>query len=338
MTKSEDIFRSELSILEERCFPYQEIYLEAGDDKTASGLRKFIQGIKNLLMKTMDMISEKVHKAFQTEKSKQSLAALRSACLDKKYKGAKTIKCYDVMEYQKVLKETVTHLDKVISKYLKGYQASGKGLHTTDKMVDEVNKTIKESDEKLKKIKSEKVDMDIQDLLNWIDRQARKGNKDLFDFAYDYMRQLDEYAKIAAEFDKKADEYAEKNKMVRRPKGVTQTLTNVSSYVKRNIDWIGSFAIASACMMVHRIGDEASVEKNFDHLQNDDDWGERGNSSVLKGPQANKKRAHLMTKENRGERHRHDIAKMGEIGGSVAGYGFGMRNFLKAKGERRNSV
>lgn len=337
MTKSEDIFRSELAILEERCFPYQEIYFESASE--GSGIKKFIQGIKDLLLKAIDTVMKKVSKTYQEEKTKESLLALRNYCLNQKVKGAKTIKCYDIFEYQKVLKDSVNHLDKVVFKYLKGYQSSGKGLRATDKMVDEVNKTIKESDEKLSKIKSEKVEMDIQKMLNWINSQVRKGNKELFDFAYIYLNKLDQYAKIAADFDKKAEEYAQKNGMVRRPKGVTQSLTNVSSYIRRNIDWIGAFSVMFASSCVHHMADLASEDKNLEKVSSaeDDDWGDRGPGSAIKNPQANLKKAKLMTKENRGERHRHNAAVAGKIiqGGAAAA---GSAKFLQAKAERRNSV
>ena len=107
MTKSEDIFRSELAILEERCFPYQEIYFESASE--GSGIKKFIQGIKDLLLKAIDTVMKKVSKTYQEEKTKESLLALRNYCLNQKVKGAKTIKCYDIFEYQKVLKDSVNH-------------------------------------------------------------------------------------------------------------------------------------------------------------------------------------------------------------------------------------
>lgn len=337
MIKSEDIFRSELAILEERCFPYQEIYFESAS--SGSGLKKFIQGIKDLLLKAIDSVMMKVSKTYKEEKTKESLTKLRAYCLNQKVKGAKTIRCYDVIAYQKVLKDSVNHLDKVVNKYLKGYQSSGKGLRATDKMVDDVNKTIKENDKKLAEIKSKKVEMDLQKMLDWVNGQVRKGNKQLFDFAYEYLDKLDQYAKIAADFDEKAEDYAKKNGMVRRPKGVTQSLTNASSYIRRNIDWIGAFGIAFASICTKHMAELASEDKNLENISSaeDEDWGDRGSGSAVKNPQANLKKAKLMTKENRGERHRHNLSVGAKIvqGTAVAA---GSGKFLQAKAERRNSV
>lgn len=338
MTNSEDIFRLELSLLEERCFPYNDLYLENESViKLGDSVRNFFQGIKEMLLKAIDLISDKIHKKFKEKETSEKLDQIRKACRSAQAKGLTTVACYDIFSYQKILKETVDHLDRVISRYVKGYDRRGKGLAATDKMVDDVNRIIKESDEKLKKIKEKKVQINIQKLINWLDKQTKNGNRELFDFANEYMKKLDEYTKIADQYDKKADAFAEKNKVYRRPKGITQSLTNASAFIKRNIDWVGNFALAIAGTQIGIIFDELSAQKNIRRHNEETNFGDRGSGSLLQSPSANEKRGRLETSEQYGEKKLHNVATVGKAVAAVTTPLAGT-NMIKAKHDRRNSV
>src|SRR5699024_9737684 len=99
---------------------------------------------------------------------------------------------------------------------------------------------IKEADEKLGKLRGKKIEVPTQKVLAWIDKQIKQGNQELFDFADNYLKKVEECKKEIKVLDERAEIYADKTGMIRRPEGFKQVFHNSTRFVVRNIDWIGS--------------------------------------------------------------------------------------------------
>lgn len=341
MSTSEDVFSCELEILEERCFPYQDLYLLESENSPSlsSALKAFFKGIKEMISKAIGMMTGKITKTVKSKEAGEALAALKAQCHSARAQGKQTIKCYDVMKYQKELKETMDKLDKVTKAYLKKYDASGRSLKKTDKMIDEVNDLIEKSNKILGEIKSKKVDVPIESLLNWINKELRAGHVAVFDFAEDYLKRLDEYAKIAEEFDKKAEEFAKENGVIRRPKGITQSIRNTANYVKRNIDWIGAFSIAIVGCGLRRQFPRAAADAEYTHKATTGEFA--GDDSLFGSSEALYQKAKLQHEAGIHKTKKGKHMAAGEVITTATiptATMIGVRNFTKAQSERRNSV
>lgn len=341
MITSEDIFSCELEILEERCFPYQDLYLLESENSPSlsSALKAFFKGIKEMISKAIGMMSGKITKTVKSKEAGEALAALKAQCHSARAQGKQSITCYDVVKYQKELKETMDKLDKVTKSYLKKYDKSGRNVKQTDKMIDEVNALIEKSNKVLNEIKSKKVEVPIESLLSWIDKELRAGHVAVFDFAEDYLKRLDEYAKLAEEFDKKAEDFAKENGVIRRPKGITQSIRNTANYVKRNIDWIGAFSIAIIGYGSLRQFGNASKKAEYEHIANT--GGFTGDDSLFGNSEALYRKAELQHEANMHKTKKGKHMAAGEVVVSAAipaASMAGIQNLSKAKAERRNSV
>lgn len=340
MPTNEEIFRYEMEILEERCFPYQDLYLfeSEKDSKIGAGLKAFLKGIQDMLAKAIELMTGKLNKKLKTKQTGEALAALKAQCYNAKAAGKTSIPCYDVVSYQKELDATMKKLESATSSYLKKYNRNGRSVHQTDKMLDEVNELIKKSDAILNKIKSKKIEIPITDLLKWIERELQHGRVRVFDFAEEYLKKLDQYAKMADEYDKKAEAFAKENGVIRRPKGITQSIQNTASYVKRNIDWIGSFSIALVGFGLAPQLKNKAKETEYNHKAATEF---RGEGSMLGNSDALAAKTIARTNDDKYETKKGKRLASAEVVTKAAIPAAGMigtRNFMKAKTERRNSV
>lgn len=341
----ESTFATRLDIIDWECFPISSYMICESEEnpdklykKVWDALLEFIKKIKNTIQDAITSGVKKAKRIFESKETKDKLVKLKKEIQNAEAKGIRTVDFYDVWRYQSVMERSVKELDFLTSAYLKKYNFIGAGLTETNHFTKKVKDTIDKYESELKKIKEKKIKVSSKKVLEWIDSQTRKGNTNIFSFAEDYVHQLDKYEKMVREYERRADDYAKKTGMVRKPEGFTDTMKNISVYVKRNMDWIG-FALASAGL--HFVKSAANVvATNAEYNSMNDKDAFRGDS-MIRGDKKMKDIAANNVKDgtyhDKANKKFITATRVTNAGQVISGAKVG-ENLLNSVANRRNSV
>ena len=338
----EDLMMLEMALIEEECFPISQYTVYESKEplqrRLWSSIQEFLQKMRNLIKSSIERVQKAVEKRVREKELKKSLKKIRAEISSQK---GKTVEFYDVWKYQDVMDRAIKDLDAQIHRFLVKYNHLGSGLTQTTIFVDRIQKTITKYDVQLKKLQTEKITVPVEKVISWIDQQILSGRIKLFDFGTTYLKKLEEYEKIAAEFDEKATRYAEKTGMVKKPTGLTDVIKNTTIFVKRNIDWIGPAVVAVSLHFAAALFKTVAANNEYDELTNR--YPSRGNAESTNRfsdeqleniALANVKDGSVLAKGNK----KYVAAKRLSNLGTVASIGISGENMKKAMDSKRNSV
>lgn len=270
----ESTFQTRLDIIDWESFPISSYLICEAEENTNPLYKKiwesilsFLKKMKQTIRDAIDIVSKKVRRTLESKQTKDNLASLRTELRRMEKSGAKNIEFYDVWRYQEVMDRSIKELDRMTEMYLKKYNVIGAGITETNLFTKQVTKTIEKYELQLRGIREKKIMVPIKTVLGWIEIQMHKGNKNIFSFAENYVNQLDNYEKIVKEYEAKADAYAEKTGMVRKPSGFTDTLKNLSIYVKRNSDWLGAMVVAAVATVGKYLADAVATNNETNAME-----------------------------------------------------------------------
>lgn len=342
---SDMVFEMKIDIITEACFPISEYTLYESSEplqiKLWTAIQKFLKRMQELIQDSIMVARRKLKQQLTDKKTVDSLKRLRNELNANKTLGKKNTEFYDVWKYQKVMEKSTKELDGIVRRFLMKYEQVGAGLTSTNHFVHKVNSTIDKYESELKMIRSKKIQVPIQKVLDWIDYQMLKGNGHVFDFADEYLKKLDEYQKTVRTFESKADAYADKTGMVRKPTDITEVIKNISIYVKRNIDWIGPGVLAVALHLFSAGISAHAANKEFDSLNakhpsrgSAEDTNRYNIEQLRAAATDNVEKGIIGAKGNKKNVVAKRVAQAGEVAaGAAAG-----KNVQKAMKDGRNSV
>ena len=271
------ILEEQLHIISMQAFPFEEYVLCESSTPGASiwkALRTYLDKLITMVKGAVQKVQSKIRKRVQTKHVDKQLKTLRKQVANMK---TSTMKFYNVWEYEKIVKSTMGKLNRSLGFYMRRLNMVGAGLRATDKEIDRIERIIKEADEKLGKLRGKKIEVPTQKVLAWIDKQIKQGNQELFDFADDYLKKVEECKKQIKELDERAAAYADKTGMIRRPEGFKQVFHNSTRFVVRNVDWIGS-AILMVTLTIVDMNTEETADNAVKKDSEDKKIFDRGDS------------------------------------------------------------
>lgn len=337
---TDEQFVMEFELMSELAFPLESYPIcESGNslrETIWSAVLNFLKKIQETMKKAVQACKEKMKRGREDKKSKETLYKLRKLIQKEKNAGKVKVEFYNVWDYQKIVDKAVKELDHVIMGFIRKYETLGAGLRKTDHFIDKVNRIIEKYDKQLEEIRVTKKEYPVNDVLDWMDKEVLNGNDRVFSFLDAYMDKLNDYQGIIRDFDHKASRYAEETGMVRRPTELTESLKNMSVFVKRNMDWIGPFMQTAGFIALRGVFKSYAHEAETNAITGGKDYGDS-----LQGPAVSGKIAaeHLANKTVRSKKAKGlaVAAGLSDVG-AITSTARMTENLYKATSTGRNSV
>ena len=338
MASSMEIFERELDLLELRSFPLSTYMMEnktTGEKSIFKALLKFLEGLKKMIREAIEKVRKKLEKKVYDGSISAQLVLAKKVLA--KYDETVTVDFVDVWEYEKVLKKSVRDLHILTKAFMAKYKSLGAGLTLTNAYTKKSNAILDKTQKKLLEITSTKKPVKVTKLIEWLEKQD-KNNTNLFDFAEEYLTELEEIEKTVREMEEKAAQYAKETGMVAKPTALTDQLKNASVFVKRNMDWIGSAMVYLSSKII-RISLDISAQNEMRRAKDLETGGDRGPGSAIWSDEELDRTVALKYAEGRTDNTKNRLRASRALRSSeMMGAGAATSNFARSVLSRRNSV
>lgn len=329
----------------------EDLYMmekKSDDSKEDNALLEKIKKLGQKLKNMLDKIIETVKKAMISMKNKISKKmATAKIRLHIKYikmmKKDKEIEFIDVWKLEKVMMAESVELGLLCTKWSESYAKRGKGVMAANKFEDMFNHVVRTHEEKIERIKKEKIQVSSLKVKEWLLKNT-KSNSKFCGPMNAYKQQIEKSKSMLEDIKAKKEIFIEETGYDNGPVTFTRVVHNGLGYVKRNFDWISMFFLSSVTFIGSRVYKNEVLRDIANHDITDDLQGDEATFDDKGVAHVDFKKKSVKVKARRYYGHsdhaveaKKKIKKMDAVSGALGAMaGFTLNNANNK--ERRNSI
>lgn len=233
-------------------------------EKSNSKIEKVFDSIISFfktVIKTVMAFGKKIGDKFSNSKSKVSLVAklktIKKEIKTLKKAGVTTFEFYDVHEYDKVMKAFYKASFTLMQEWEQKVQSGKSTAAQAELFIRDSDSMIKKATDKISAIKSKKINMPIEDVVKWIDRQIGTNKDSAINISVkDYTDRLYQMIEFSDKLKRDLNDYAERTGYIPMAKSAKDIVHNCTLFLKKNWDWCAAYA-ASGILAIYGVLREA---------------------------------------------------------------------------------
>lgn len=213
--------------------------------KLGKKLKDMLDKVLKAIKKAALAIIDKVKKKLTSAKIKLQIKHIKMMRKDKQ------IEFIDVWKLEKTLMAEAMELGVLCSKWAESYANKGKGVMAANKFEDAFNHIVRTHEEKIERIKKEKIQVSSLKVKKWLLKNTQFNEK-LCGPMNTYAKQIEKSKKMLKEIHAKKEIFIKEVGYDNGPVTFTRVVHNGMGYVKRNADWISMYFLSALTFLGSR--------------------------------------------------------------------------------------